>query len=142
MFYSFLESWLWVNGACKFLPRYKWSLVTDYLLNREVFVKGAIGVIYSIIRWPHKIFSKMILIVSAVAFIPNTLMWCLNPSSIAHFIGKSKIINKNMDELAEITYRKKVRIANTIDRIHTTKDMQKHSCWSPSHLVNFYFDSI
>lgn len=95
-----------------------------------MYVKGALVLIYTTIRYPHKIFLKMILVTGAIAWIPASLMVCLNPLSIVRTISKSKIVNNHFDELAELQYKLKVRLANIIDKEYNMRTIQKKTCWS------------
>ena len=65
----------------------------------------------------------------ALTFLPTNTLFCLNPLSIYNFVKKGTIINKKMDELADIHDEFKKRAANSIDKFGAMLKMQKHSCW-------------
>ncbi|XP_054153430.1 uncharacterized protein LOC128952115 [Oppia nitens] len=94
----------------------------------EFWIKGALGIMYTTVRYPHKIMLKMLIAISALTWIPMNFIYCANPFSMANFIAKSKIINRSHDKLAKIHKEWKIRLANLLDKVIKKEDMFKVAC--------------
>jgi len=94
----------------------------------EFVVKGILALIFSTIRWPHKIFFKTIVILSALTLIATNAVYCLNPISIANYIQKAKVVNRVNDDLDKLNKQFKIRLANIIDRVHMFQEIVKQGC--------------
>ncbi len=87
---------------------------------------------YTTVRYPHKFLLKAMVAVGAMAWTATNAAYCLSPLSIANYVAKAKTANRNMDEMAKVNEELKIRMINTIDKLHDPQEVQKHGCWSVS----------
>ncbi|XP_054153757.1 uncharacterized protein LOC128952386 [Oppia nitens] len=106
------------------------NLVSMGLFCVQTLVKGAVGIIYSTVRYPHKILLKVMIAIAALTIVPTNAMFCLNPFSMANFIKKGRIINGKQDDLVRLHRQFQIRLANTMDKPKSFSEIQHHSCCS------------
>ncbi|CAG2122165.1 unnamed protein product, partial [Medioppia subpectinata] len=94
----------------------------------EFVIKGILGLIYTTVRYPHKILMKTMCVLCALAWLPMNALYCISPISMSNFVSKSKIINRNHDEMAKVQFEWKTRMANALDRVYVLSDLLKMSC--------------
>ncbi|XP_054153629.1 uncharacterized protein LOC128952288 [Oppia nitens] len=104
------------------------NIVSMGLFCVQTLVKGAIGVIYTTVRYPHKILLKVMIAIAALTIVPANALYCLNPFSIANFIKKGSLINTKQDDLVRLHEKFQVRLANTMDKYKTIGEIRKQSC--------------
>ena len=95
----------------------------------EFIVKGILFLMYTTARWPHKIILKTMIALGAVSFLATNSMFCANPVQMLNVVMKGRIVNENMEELTANTELWKRRLANSIDKMQSMIQVQRHSCW-------------